>query len=65
MDEHTHTSYFTERFATIKFRQGKNSSKGFNFNKKWRKKPQKVHIVTSIEGDDERAQYASFKHTFI
>ena len=34
MNTHKHTSYFTERFATIKFWQGKNSSKGFNFNKK-------------------------------
>ena len=28
-------------------------------------KPQKVHIVASTEGDDERAQYPSFKHIFI
>ena len=40
---HTHTSYFTERFATIKFWQGKNLSKRFNFNKKWRKTPKGTH----------------------
>ena len=41
------------------------SSKGLNVNKQWSKKPHKVLIVESFEGDDKKAQYANFKHIFI
>ena len=51
---HTHTLTHRERFA-ITFWKEKNSSKGLNFNKKVKKKPQKVLIVVSFEGDDEKA----------
>ena len=30
-----------------------------------KKKTQKALILASIEGGDEKAQYASFKHVFI
>ena len=54
MYTHTHTLTHRERFA-ITFWKEKNSSKGLNFNKKVKKKPQKVLIVASFEGDDEKA----------
>ena len=64
---HTHTlATHRERFA-ITFWKEKISSKGLNFKKKWRK-ISKVLIVTSFssfQADDEKAQYASFKHIFI
>ena len=47
-----------------RFSKGKNSSKGLNL-KKSDEKTLKVLIVSSSEGDDEKAQYASFKHIFI
>ena len=47
-----------------RFSREKNSSKGLNF-KKSEEKTLKVLIVASFEGDDEKAQYASFKHIFI
>ena len=40
---------------------GKKSSKGLNFNNS-EEKPHKVLIVESFEEDDEKAQYANFKH---
>ena len=43
---------------------GKKSSKGLNFNNS-EEKPHKVLIVESFEEDDEKAQYASFKHILI
>ena len=46
------------------FPREKNLSKGLNF-KKSEVKPLKVLIVASFEGEDEKAQYASFKHIFI
>ena len=47
-----------------RFFKEKNSSKGLKF-KKNEEKPLKVPIVASFEGDDEKAQYASFKQTFV
>ena len=44
--------------------EGKNSSKGLNFNKS-EEQSQKVPIVASFEEDNEKEQYASFKHIFI
>ena len=54
MYTHTHTN--TQREICNHVLEGKkNSSKGLNFNKKVKKKPQKVLIVASFEGDDEKA----------
>ena len=52
---HTHTHTNTQREICNHVLEGKNSSKGLNFNKKVKKKPQKVLIVVSFEGDDEKA----------
>ena len=55
MDVHTHahtSQTHRERFA-ITFWKGKNSSKGLNFNKKVKQKPQKVLTVASFEGDEK------------
>ena len=67
MDVHTHTHTLatrTQRFA-ITFWKGKNTWKSLKFNKKSEERSQKVLTVASLEGDDEKAQYASFKHVFI
>ena len=66
VDTHTHThtlATHTERFA-ITFWKGENSSTGETSTNS-EDKPQKVLIVASFEGDDEKAQYASFKHIFV
>ena len=47
-----------------RFSKGKNSSKSLNL-KKSVEKTLKVLILASSEGDDEKAQYASFKHIVI
>ena len=60
----THTSY-THTEICNQVLEGKKQIKRFTFNKKWKKKTQKVLIVASFEGDDEKAQYPSFKHVFI
>ena len=41
------------------------SSTGLHFNKYSKEKPQKVLILESFEGDNEKVQYANFKHIFI
>ena len=67
MQTHTHTySVATDRkrFAITSWKE-KKSSKGLYFNKKSEEKLQKILIVESFEGDDEKAQYANFKHIFI
>ena len=67
MDIHTHThskiGTDRDRFAITSWK-GEKSSKGLNFNNKWRK-TQKVLIIESFEEVNEKAQYASFKHIFI
>ena len=58
MDVHTHTHNLAthiDRFA-ITFWKGKTPQK-----EKSEEKPQMVLIVASFQGDDEKAQYASFK----
>ena len=63
MDVNTHTRY-TQRKICNHVLEGKNSSKDMNF-KKSEEKAQKVLIVSSFEGEDEKAQYTSLKHIFI
>ena len=50
---HTHTCY-TLREICNHVLEGKK-----------KKKPEKVVIVASFEGDGEKAQYSSFKHIFL
>ena len=65
MDEHTHTLATSQRdLQQSSFGREKTPQK-VSTSTKSEEKPQKVHFVASIEGDDERAQYASFKHIFI
>ena len=60
MYTHTHTlATHIDRFA-ITFWKGKNPQK-----EKSEEKSQMVLILASFEGDDEKAQYASFKHIFM
>ena len=64
MDVHTHTlATNTERFA-IRFWKEKTHQKVYTSTKS-EEKPQKVLIVASFDGDDEKAQYASFKQIFL
>ena len=62
---HTHNTPATnsKRFA-FTFWKRKNSSKGLNLTKS-EEHPQKLLIVASFEEDDEKAQYAFFKHILI
>ena len=62
----THTlATNTERFATTfsYVFKGKNQPK-VSTSTNSKEKPQKV-LITPFEGNDEKAQYASFKHIFI
>ena len=58
---YTHTRTQATNTAIWK---GKNHPKVYSSTNS-EEKPQKVLIVESFEGDDEKAQYASFKHIFI
>ena len=51
---HTHTSY-TGRDICNHVLEGKKLNKRFKLQQKVKKKPQKVLIVASFEGDDEKA----------
>ena len=63
MDVHAHSclASFTEREICNHFGREKTHQ---NINKS-EEKPQKVLIVASFEGDNERAQYPSLKNIFI
>ena len=55
MDVHTHTvATHTHRFA-ITFWNGKKLIKTFKLQQKVKKKPKKVLIVASFEGEDKKA----------
>lgn len=61
----THTSY-THTEICNQVLEGKKQIKKIHLQQKVKKKKtQKVLIVASFEGDDEKAQYPSFKHVFI
>ena len=62
MYTHTHSSH-KHRDICNHVLEGKNSPKGFTSTNS-EEKPQKV-LITPFEGDDEKAQYASFKDIFI
>ena len=56
MDVHTHThSSHTHREICNHVLEGKKIIKRFKLEQKVKKKPQKVLIVASFEGDDEKA----------
>ena len=60
---HTHTSHnHTEICSRVL--EGKNHPKVYTSTNS-EEKSHKVLIVESFEGDDEKAQYANFKHVFI
>ena len=64
MDVHTHTHTHTHTHSSHKDRDICNHVlEGKKRNSE--EKPHKVLIVESFERDDEKAQYASFKHIFI
>jgi len=64
MDVHTHThtqlASYTHREICNHVLEGKRLLKRIKLEK-----PQKVLNVASFEGDDEKAQYARFKNSFI
>ena len=66
---HTRTltlELYTQREICNHVLEGKKLIKRFKLQQKLNEeKPQKVLIIASFEGDDEKAYYASFKHVFI
>ena len=62
---HTHTLATSQRDLPQSSFDREKTHQKVSTSTKSDEKPQKVHIVASTEGDNERAQYPSFKHIFI
>ena len=61
---HTQLASYTQREICNHVLREKTPQK-VQTSTKTEEKPQKVLIAASFEGDDEKAQYASFKNNFI
>ena len=65
MDEHTYTLATSQRDLQQSSFGREETHQKASTSTKSEEKPQKIHIIAPIEGDDAKAQYASFKHIFI